>query len=131
MTLSPQEKQAIIAYRVKKAEETMNEAKIVMESGLWNLAVNRFYYSVFYAALALMQKEGISTTTHRGVWSMLNLHFVKTGILTKEDGSLLARLFTMRHTGDYEDIFDWGEEDAKEFLPKTESLLNKLLSLLS
>ena len=36
----------------------------------------------------------------------------------------------MRHTGDYEDIFDWTEEDAKEFLPKTETLLNKMLSLL-
>ena len=61
---------------------------------------------------------------------MIHLHYVKTGKLSKEDGSLMGKLFTMRHTGDYDDIFDWNEEDAKEFLPLTEALLKKMLSLL-
>lgn len=130
MTLTPEERDSIISYRTERALSTLQESKIVMEAGLWNLAVNRFYYSIFYAALALLQSEGISTTTHKGVWSMIHLHYVKTGKLSKEDGSLMGKLFTMRHTGDYDDIFDWNEEDAKEFLPLTEALLKKMLSLL-
>lgn len=130
MTLSPQEKQSIIDYRIEKAKSTLEEAKIVMQSNLWNLAVNRFYYSIFYGALALLLKEGISSSTHKGVWSMINLHYIKSGKLTREDGSLMGRLFSMRHSGDYDDVFDWNEEDAKEFLPKTEALLKKMLSLL-
>lgn len=131
MTLTPEEKQSIIKYRIERAKDTIKEAKIVMKSSLWNLAVNRFYYSIFYAALALLLSEGISASSHKGVWSMVNLHFVRTGKLSKEDSSLMGKLFTMRHTGDYDDIFDWQEKDALEFLPLTENLLNKMLSLLN
>lgn len=130
MTLTPEEKNSVLQYRRQKSLDTLNEAKIVMQSGLWNLAVNRFYYSIFYASLALLLSKGLSASTHKGVWTMINLHFVKPGLLSKEDSSLLGKLFTMRHTGDYDDIFDWSEEDAKEFLPKTESLLQKMLTLL-
>ena len=130
MTLSQEEKNSLIKYRSERARATLEEAKIVMASKLWNLAVNRFYYSIFYAALALLMTKGLSTSTHKGVWAMMNLHFVKAGLLSKEDSSLMGRLFTMRHTGDYDDIFDWGENDAKEFLPLTEALLNKILSLI-
>ena len=130
MTLTPEERLSIINYRIEKANATLNEAKTVMKAKLWNLAVNRFYYSVFYAANALLLSEGLTATTHKGVWSMLNLHFVKPGKLSREDASIMGQLFTMRHTGDYDDIFDWDEGDATEFLPKTEYLLQKLISLI-
>lgn len=130
MTLTPEEKNAIIKYRADRAKSTLNEARIVQEAGLWNLAVNRLYYSIFYASLALLLSKGISASSHKGVWSMINLHFVKEGLLSHEDSSLMGKLFTMRHTGDYDDIFDWNETDVKELLPLAEGLLTKMLSLL-
>ena len=61
----------------------------------------------------------------------MNLHFIKTGDLSKEDGSVMASLFIMRHTGDYDDIFDWEQSDAEEMLPKTKDLLEKFISLIN
>ena len=84
MTLTPEDKNSIIQYRIQRAKETLEEAKIVMNAQLWNLTVNRFYYCVFYAALALLQSKGISTSTHKGVWSMIHLNFVKPGLLSKD-----------------------------------------------
>lgn len=130
MTLTPDERLSVINYRIERAEQTLEEARIVMKSKLWNLAVNRFYYSIFYAANALLLSKSLSVSTHKGVWSMINLHYVKSGLLSKEDASLMGKLFTMRHTGDYDDIFDWEQKDAEEFLPKTEALLKKIISLI-
>ena len=130
MTLTPDERLSVINYRIERAEQTLEEARTVMKSKLWNLAVNRFYYSIFYAANALLLSKSLSVSTHKGVWSMINLHYVKSGLLSKEDASLMGKLFTMRHTGDYDDIFDWEQKDAEESLPKTEALLKKIISLI-
>lgn len=61
---------------------------------------------------------------------MMNLHFVKTEILTHEDKTLLSALFRMRQTGDYDDLTDWTQEDIEPLYPKAEELIDKLLSII-
>lgn len=129
MSLSTEDRQAIIEYRIERALETFLEAKYVAAGNFWNLAANRLYYSVYYACVALLLKSNISTTSHAGVIRMMNLHFVRSGILDMEEGKLLKRLFRMRQTGDYDDLNDWGSEDILPYMESTENLINKLISL--
>lgn len=53
-----------IKYRFKRAEESFDDAHILIENRKWNTSINRLYYSCFYAVLALLLKNEIETRTH-------------------------------------------------------------------
>lgn len=68
--------------------------------------------------------------THEGTIGMIGQHYVRTGVLTKEDGALLARLQNMRHTGDYDDFLDWTREDVEPCFPKVNAYIEKIKSII-
>lgn len=131
MTLIPEERSAIVAYRIEKANDTIKEAKAVGSLGYWSLASNRLYYAAYYASVALLIDRGIEASTHKGAIRMIGFSFVKEGILIPEDSQLLGRLFSMRQTGDYEDLFDWKEQDVAPLIPKVEDYINRISLLIN
>ncbi len=130
MTLPPSERNAIVLYRLAKASDTIEEVKAVGNLNYWSLAANRLYYAAYYASVALLIHSNIETSTHKGVIRMISQFFVKEGRLKAEDSALLGRLFTMRQTGDYEDLFDWEEADVKPLIPKTENYIQRVKDLI-
>lgn len=130
MGISPEELNDIINYRLDKSKQTIKEAKDNAALGNWNLTVNRLYYAVFYLALALCLKNNESAKTHNGTYNLFNKKYIATGIFSKEEGRLYRQLFTMRHTGDYDDLFDWTEDDVLPLIPLVEKLLDKMKSLM-
>ncbi len=130
MTLTQEERAAIVAYRIEKAKSTIKEVKDVGALGYWTLSANRLYYAAYYACVALLISHGIDATTHKGVIRMIGEAFVKKGILTVDDSKLLGRLFTMRQTGDYEDMFDWEESDVVPLIPRVEDFVARVASLI-
>ncbi len=130
MTLNSEEKRTIIKYRIEKSDTTFKEAKDNAALGNWSLAANRLYYSVFYLALAINLSNGESSKTHNGTYSLISKNYIAKGLLTKDEGSLYRRLFTMRQSGDYDDLFDWEEEDVAPIIPIVEKLLEKMKSLI-
>lgn len=48
---------ALISYRLERANETLKEAKLLTDNGFFNAAVNRLYYSCYYAVQALLIKN--------------------------------------------------------------------------
>lgn len=131
MSLTQDERKAIIDYRIEKAQIAMDEAAKVTTLGLWNIAANRLYYALYYAASALLISDGLSSHTHRGLITQIHLNYVKTENLTEEDGKLLRRMFTMRHEGDYEDFIDASEDDILSVTPKVKALVKKLTSMIT
>ena len=130
MTLSPDDRKAIIEYRIEKAYKTIEEAEFVIKGKFWNLAANRLYYSIFYICEALLLSNQISASSHTGVSRMISLHFIRTSKLDKTDGELLSRLFRMRQTGDYDDLSDWTENEIVPILPSVKKLISKIESLI-
>lgn len=130
MTLQSDERNAIIHYRIERALSSLQEAKDTASMGHWNLAVQRLYYATYYIQSALLIRDGLSAGTHVGLKSLVGLNYVKTGILTAEEGALLGRLFQMRQTGDYSDNFDWTEKDVKPLIIPTETLIIKIQNLI-
>ena len=98
MTLSNDDRKAIIQYRIERAKNTMIKVDYVIKGKFWNLAANRLYYALFYMCEALLLKNKISASTHTGVNRMIGVHFVKTGKLNKEDSRLIGEVFRMRQT---------------------------------
>jgi len=130
MALDKEEKYEIIKYRIEKAERTLIEAKDCASLGHWTLSANRLYYSLFYMSNALLVDKGMFAKTHAGIIAKINEHFVKSGLLTREEGRTISILQNMRNSGDYDDRFEWTEEDVTPFFEKTRRLLDKLKSLI-
>lgn len=131
MALDIESQKEIVKYRVEKAEKTLIEAKDCAACGHWTLAANRLYYALYYVGNALLVDKGMYVKTHAGMIVKINEHFVRTGILTREDGRTISILQNMRHSGDYDDCFEWEEEDVKPFFEKTRLLIDKIKGLLT
>lgn len=99
--------------------------------GHWNLVANRLYYSVFHALNALIVIDGDVVRTHKGLISVIGLHYVTTGEIKTEDNKLIMRLFRMRQTADYDDYCDWDEQDVSPLVEKVKSLLDKIELILN
>ncbi len=78
----------IIQYRLRRALDTFEDAEIFAKNQKWNSAINRLYYSVYYAVSAVLLSSNLKTTTHNGVKYSFNEHFIKTERLPKELGKL-------------------------------------------
>ena len=131
MTLSIEEKKAIIEYRIRKAWGSMQEAEDNAKLGYWTLAASRLYYAAYYMASALFIDKNIIARSHSGVIHIIGSEFVKKELLSKEEGRLMSRLFNMRQSGDYDDLFDWTEEEVQPFFDKTKAFLNKMQDLIA
>jgi len=59
----------VVLYRMARARETLEDARILAEKGRWNACVNRLYYACFYAVSALLVRDGLSSSKHAGVRS--------------------------------------------------------------
>jgi uncharacterized protein (UPF0332 family) len=129
--MNEQDKADLVKYRLKRARETYNEVSILVKNELWNTAVNRLYYSCFYAVIALLANEGVEIQTHSGVRHLFGLHFVKTGKIEPELGRFLARLFDLRQTGDYDDFVEFDREKVMELLEPTDKLISSIEGLLA
>lgn len=121
-----------ITYRRKRAKQTIDEIPTLIEQGYWNTALNRLYYSCFYAVTALLVQHGISSTSHSGTRQKFSELFIKTGRLDIEYGRHYARLFEKRQRGDYGDFYDADEQTIKDlyspsldFIKQIEMLLDK------
>ena len=130
MQLTDEERKAIVVYRLEKSNDAMVEAKDCASLGHWNLAANRLYYAAYYASSALLISAGYAAKTHDGTIGMIGQHYVRTGVLANEDGSLLARLQNMRHTGDYDDFLRWTKEDVEPYIAKTEAFVEKVKEII-
>ena len=130
MPLTEEEKKAIVSYRIEKANGALVEARDCATMNHWSLAANRLYYAAYYASSALLVSTGYQSKTHEGTIGLIGQHYVRTGLLSKEDGALLARLQNMRHTGDYDDFMDWSREDVEPCFPKVEAFIEKVKAMI-
>jgi len=119
-----------IKYRVKKCEEAMSDALLLVEDGRWNAAINRLYYACFYLISALLLKNNIEAKTHTGVKHQFNLHFVKKGIVATEHGRLFSDLFDSRQKGDYGDLYDFDEEAVKSLIVPLQQFISEIKNLI-
>ncbi len=57
----------LVLYRIERAQDTLEDARILAKSGRWNTCVNRLYYACFYAVSALLIQNDLSYSKHTGV----------------------------------------------------------------
>jgi len=88
-----EERKQYAKFRIESAHRTLEAAKVLADNDFWNSAVNRLYYSLFYAVNALLVMNEIQTKSHSATKSQFSLYFVKTGKFDKKYGKLFSELF--------------------------------------
>lgn len=123
---------ALIAYRLKEADDSVAEAKVLLKENMSLRAVmNRLYYAMFYAVLAILQEKGMGTSKHMGAISLFDREFIKNGIFDKEMSKVLHRAFELRQKGDYLEEIEVTKEDVDEIFPKAIDFVEKVKKYLS
>lgn len=121
------DKQALIKYRLDQAKETLLDAKVLYEHERRPASiVNRAYYAMFYATLALLVTIDKTSSKHIGVISFFDSEFVKKNIFPKEMSRMLHQAFDMRQEGDYENPDKIDRERATEVLKDAEDFLRSI-----
>ena len=128
--LTEENYEALSCYRQERAHETLAEIPYLREQGYYNTATNRLYYACYYAAVALLTKHHILTSSHAGVKTMLGLHFVSKGLISKESGRAFSNLFDSRQRGDYDDFVYSTQEEVDELYPKAQRFIEEVDALL-
>jgi uncharacterized protein (UPF0332 family) len=120
----------LIRYRVSRAGEAVEEARVLAGTQHWNACVSRLYYACFYAVSALLSLHDLASSKHSGVRSFFNRHFVKTGVIPKETAQIYNSLFERRQEGDDDVFVRFTETDAKSWLKEAEFFVNTIIQLI-
>lgn len=123
-------KDELIQYRTERAEESLEEAKLLARENHWNSVINRLYYCCYYIISALLVSNDLDAKTHNGVKVLFNRHFVKTNKIDRSLGSFFSELFNKRQEGDYLDFLYFDQNHIQPLIPKTETFLNKIKELI-
>jgi uncharacterized protein (UPF0332 family) len=119
----------LVLYRMARAKETLEDARILANAGRWNACVNRLYYACFYAVSALLVRHGLSSSKHTGVRSLFNRHYVKTDKIPKNLARIYNDLFERRQEGDYIDFVRFQESQVLPWISKAEQLIEHITRL--
>jgi uncharacterized protein (UPF0332 family) len=120
-------------HRLKQSEETLADAERMLEGGFSpRSTINRAYYSMFYALMALFLKSGIpiKTSKHIGVIATFDKEFVKAGKIDKHYSKIIHDAFDARQESDYKDFVDASPEDASEFVGLAGKFLEEIKKIL-
>lgn len=129
--MTEQEIFELVKYRLQQAETALEDGRFLLEGRRSPQSiVNRAYYAMFYAALALLQKIGKVPSKHTGVISLFDTEFVVQGIFPKELSKDFHKAFELRQVFDYRVLEAASPEKAKELLQKAERFVGEVKNYL-
>lgn len=105
-----EERTKVVRYWWAQAEESLASARREFDAGAYPFAVNRLYYSAFYAVSAALLERQLSFVKHSGVRAAFHREFIKTGLLEVTWGKLYDQLFADREEGDYAALISFDYE---------------------
>jgi uncharacterized protein (UPF0332 family) len=115
---------------LKKAQESIKAAQLLADNQLYDFAVSRAYYAMFYVVEALLLGEGLSFSKHSAVIAAFGLHFTKTGRTPADFHRYLIEGQASRNIGDYDPVSTLTNDQAEEQIRRAEVFLELGLNLL-
>ena len=122
---------ALVTYRIEQADESLLAAKTLLDKKLIRPSVNRSYYAMFYAVLALLARGKKETSKHSGAIALFDREFVKQGVFKKDYSRWLHDAFDLRQRSDYAAEYQVSEEETEKTLKNAESFVDEVKSVLA
>jgi hypothetical protein len=119
-----------VRLRMQQAWETLKEADTLLENDLWRGVINRAYYAMFYAVLALAAFKAVVVTKHTHAIAFFDKEFVRSGAFPRELSRSLHSGFDQRQGSDYGELseIEYGDaersfSEAKAFVETVDAYL--------
>ena len=124
--MKPEQLEELLRYRMDQAYETLREAEILLAESALRGAINRAYYAMFYALLALLATKQLGTSKHSGALSLFDREFVKTGLFPRELSRSLRLAFNLRQTHDYKEMTEVDQPTAESTLTDAKTFVDAI-----
>lgn len=115
---------------IRKAKDSLKAAKLLIDADLYDFAISRAYYSMFYATEAILLGDNQTYSSHSAVISAMGSKYVKTGKIPKIFHKNLTEAFNKRSSGDYDLDTGFTKEDAQEQILKAQEFIDFAESIL-
>jgi len=105
-----------VQKRFEKAAECIDDARLLLESKRFAATVNRAYYAMFHAAVAVLLTKDVKRSSHSGVISAFGEFFAATGVIDTVYHKYIREAFDLRQESDYEANIEISEIEAEKML---------------
>lgn len=114
----------LISNNLEKADDSIIQAEALFNIQQYFGSVNRAYYAIFYAALAILLTKGLGSSKHSGVLSLFNKEFVKTEEVDKKWSKVFKDAFKVRSIGDYDEFTKIDKLQAERLVQDAKSFVS-------
>ena len=122
---------ALVTLMVEKSDAAIVAAHRDLDAGDTSLAMNRIYYACFYAAGAVLLRDGRQFVKHKGLKSAVHQYLVNTGRMSAELGTFYDQAFLNRMAADYDVRSTFSRESCTEALAGAERFVAEMKRLLT
>lgn len=119
-----------VRLRIEQAHETLKEAEALQDHDLWRGVINRSYYAMFYAVLALAASKEVAISKHTHAVAFFDKEFIHKGVFPKELSRSLHYGFDERQTSDYGEIWKIEHGEAEMALSEAKSFVKAITAYL-
>lgn len=124
--MKPTDLEVLTAHRLQKSEEALKAAEIMLDKQMYSFAMNRVYYSLYYAVQALLAQQGVAFAKHGQVKGYFNREFIKAGKLPKDIGRFYNKAFEYRQKFDYLDFVSPDQLMVAEYVEAAKNVVSQI-----
>jgi len=99
----PEPNEILVQNSIIKSKQALSDAELGLENDRKSLALNRQYYAIFYAVMALGYRNGFTTAKHSQLMGWFNKKFIyQDKTFHVEMNDIYRDAFMNRQEADYE-----------------------------
>ena len=126
MTIEDEDRINLIKYRLEQAGETIQDVQLLIDNDRLRSAVNRIYYGMFYALLALGLAYQFETSKHAQLIGWFNKNFINKGLIDSKFGKIINKAFNRRTKGDYDTYVDFEKKIVTEMFGEMQDFISEI-----
>ena len=126
--------ETLFTYRLRQADETLQDIdNLIASQSSSRSIVNRSYYAMFYAVLALFIRLEIphKTSKHSGIIATFDKAIVHSGLIGAGFSRMLHETFKVRQQLDYKDMVVLSHDDAMQSVEKAREFVAAIKELIT
>lgn len=120
----------LASYRLSRAKDLLQDARLLFNADQWASANNRAYYSLFHALRAVLALQQMDFKKHSAVISVFHRDYINTGLIDKKYSSIITNASLIRNHSDYDDFYICSQEETSDLICDVQDFLFAIESYL-
>lgn len=129
--MTDESRNEMVRLQMERAERFLAQADLMLESKLFDLAANRYYYACFHAIQGLFIHDRLSSHTHRELHQTLGMNYVKEGKFDPQLSGFLRTMEQLREKADYNCAYDVTEDEVAEMRQPSHDIIETVKQMIA